>query len=84
MYYVYLLRSIRYRKIYIGIINDVFARLEQHNRGETKATYYFRPWKCIYYEAYSCLRDAQLREHRLKYYGKALGQLKRRLVNSLL
>ncbi len=83
MYYVYLLQSVKYRKIYIGLTDDVPTRLLEHNRGETKSTRYYRPWKCVYYEAYSSLRDARLRELRLKYYGKALGQLKRRLANSL-
>ena len=83
MYYVYLLRSIKYRKIYIGITDDVPTRLQEHNRGESQWTSYFRPWKLIYYEAYSDPRDAQIRERRLKYHGKALGQLKRRLTHCL-
>ncbi len=83
MHNIYLLRSVQFKKIYIRLTDDVPTRLLQHNRGETISTRRFRLWKCVYYEVYISLRDAQIRERRLKYYGKALGQLKRRLVNSL-
>lgn len=84
MYYVYLLQSVKYRKIYIGFTEvGIKRRLCQHNAGYTTSTKYFRPWQRIYFEAYCNKRDAQIREYRLKYHGKALGQLKRRLANSL-
>ena len=63
-------------EIYIGYSNNLKRRFVEHNRGG-------RVWELMYYEAYKARKDAMLREKRLKYYGKALGQLKRRLLHSL-
>ena len=41
------------------------------------------PWELIYCEVYKSYEDAKERENRLKYYGRALAQLKRRIKRSL-
>jgi len=76
MYYVYILRGKGGCKIYIGFTNDIERRVKEHNT-ESKE------WELVYYEAYRSKDDALLREKRLKYYGRALGQLKRRIKKSL-
>ena len=78
MHYVYILRNQDDSSIYIGFTNDLKRRIREHNSKNTTV------WELVYYEAYKAKEDALLREKRLKYYGKALGQLKRRIENSLL
>ncbi len=83
MHYVYVLKSIKWpNKLYIGFTKDIDKRITQHNNGETAYTKQFRPWKIIYYEAYSDKRDAEKRENQLKKHAKAWGQLKRRITYS--
>ncbi len=38
MWYVYILRSARDKKLYIGTTDDISRRLSQHNSGEIDAT----------------------------------------------
>ena len=83
MYYVYILKSIKFRRLYIGYTNDLRKRFKEHNDGKTKSTKPYLPWKIIYYEAYEFKADAINREKQLKYYGKAYSGLKRRLQKSL-
>lgn len=82
--YVYIIKSIKTKDIYIGRTINWKKRIIQHNKDESYSTKGKGPWKMIYYEAYNSKEDAKLREKRLKYYGRALAQLKRRLQNSLL
>jgi putative endonuclease len=78
MHYVYILRNQNDSSIYIGFTDDLRRRIKEHNSKDNGV------WGLVYYEAYKAKKDALLREKRLKYYGKALGQLKRRIENSLL
>jgi predicted GIY-YIG superfamily endonuclease len=54
MKYVYLIQSISYpTQRYIGITNDLKARLQSHNDGQSPHTSKFKPWKLITYIAFS-------------------------------
>ncbi len=66
MYYVYLLESKIDKSWYIGYSKNLKERLASHNRGDNKATKNKRPWKIIYYEAYTNRVDAKGREKFLK------------------
>ena len=66
MYYVYILRSIRTGKIYIGYSIDLKVRLSSHNSGKNKATRPFKPYELIFYEAFLNRVDAKNREKYLK------------------
>jgi predicted GIY-YIG superfamily endonuclease len=56
MYFVYFLRSrIRPSKTYVGMNENVSARLAVHNAGGCSSTQRFRPWEVI---AYLAVRDA--------------------------
>lgn len=81
MHYVYVLRN-EHGALYYGMTNDLRRRLQQHNASQSLATRGHQ-WRLVYYEAYADLRDARNRELRLKNYGQALAQLKRRLQFSL-
>ena len=64
--YVYLLRSLKTSKFYIGWAVDVQRRLYQHNQGKTLSTKAYCPWKLIGYESYSNKEDVKQREKILK------------------
>lgn len=83
MWYVYIIKSLKHRRIYIGLTNDLINRLKMHNDGKVLSTKFYLPWKLIYYEAYLIKDDAVKRERALKLHAKALGQLKKRIQASL-
>ncbi len=83
MFYLYILKSSKDKKIYIGFADDLKKRLIKHQQGKVKSTKYRLPLELIYYEAYKSNEDARNREKQLKYFGKAYNQLKRRLIYSL-
>lgn len=84
MFYVYILKSKKDNKLYIGWTKDLKRRVGEHNNGEVFSTKSRRPFELKYYEAFSKESDAKEREFSLKKDGKALAQLKRRITNSLL
>jgi len=83
MYHVYLLRSNKDSSFYIGYTNDIQRRFQEHNNGLVRYTRSRKPWRLIYYETFDSLEDARLRENSLKRFGRAFGQLKRRIKSSL-
>jgi putative endonuclease len=84
VHYVYIIQSVKTEEIYIGRTDKLKNRVNQHNANKNKSTKGKGPWRLIYTEMYRSKEDAMTRENRLKYYGKALGQLKRRITKSLL
>lgn len=83
MYYAYILQSEVTKKLYLGYTNDLRARVQEHDRGQSTATKLYAPWKLIYYEAYRSKRDAITREKQLKRYKQGYSRLKERIKNSL-
>ena len=51
-YYVYVLKSQKDDKLYIGKTKNLKERLRQHCKGQVRATKGRRPVKLVYYEAY--------------------------------
>jgi len=84
MYVVYIIQSQQTKEIYIGYTNNFKKRLFEHNSNKSFSTKNKGPWRLVYCEVYRDQTDAKQREHRLKYYGRALAQLKRRIAKSLL
>ena len=66
MYYVYVLRSLKDRKLYVGYSGNLKQRIEEHNKGGVDITRYRRPFILIYYEAYVHQQDATTREKYFK------------------
>ena len=66
MFYIYVIKSLKDEKIYVGHTNDLRERIEQHNKGEVKSTHSRKPFKLVYYEASNILEDAIKREKSLK------------------
>ncbi|MBU1015322.1 GIY-YIG nuclease family protein [Patescibacteria group bacterium] len=83
MFYVYILKSKRDHKLYVGSTNDLRRRFAEHNKGQVRSTKSRAPFELRYYEAYFSEEDARHREHSLKKDGNALAQLKRRIAKSI-
>src|SRR5436190_154410 len=67
MFWVYVLYSEKFNKIYIGFTSDLESRLKSHNELATKGwTIKFRPWKVVFTEQYNDKRQAMIREKQLK------------------
>jgi len=69
--FVYVLRSLKDGKRYIGLSENVDERREQHNRGQVDSTKGRRPFKFMYKEELNSLADARKRE---KYFKSAAGR----------
>lgn len=83
MYALYILKSLKDQNLYIGSTNNLKRRILEHNSGKVFSTKYRRPFKLVYCELYKSESDARKREHNLKLNGRALGQLKRRIADSI-
>ena len=83
MFYVYVLHSRKDNGFYIGYSADLRKRIAEHRDGISFATAYRRPWKLIYYEAYTEAADALGREKYLKS-GAGRRLLKQQLRNYLI
>ena len=83
MFYVYVLKSLKDNKLYIGYTNDLKRRFKEHNDGENVSTKSRRPFVLIYYEAYLSQKDAREREKKLKHFQNSYKFLKDRIKHSL-
>ncbi len=83
MHYVYVLKSQKTKKLYIGYTADLKRRFSEHNSGSEFATKHGLPWTLIYYEAFLAKTDAEKREKQIKSFKSAYGFLKKRLISSL-
>ena len=83
MFYLYIIQSISKDILYVGSTNDLRRRVKEHNSGCSSFTKKHLPWKLVYYEAYCSEKDARIREQKLKYHGKGLAEVKKRIQYSL-
>ena len=65
-WFVYVLRSIKLERNYVGFSRNVAKRLRQHNSGKTKSTKPFLPWKILFFEEFASKEEALKREKFLK------------------
>ncbi len=79
MHYLYILKSKKDGKLYIGETSDLRRRLVEHNSGKSEATKSRIPFDLIYYEAYENSLLAKQRECKLKNFGQSYYQLKKRI-----
>ena len=83
MRYVYILRSKKDKKFYVGYTSDLKVRIRAHKNGSVNSTKNRLPIELIYYEACVSQKDATHREKYLKTtWGKRY--IKNRLKNYLL
>jgi putative endonuclease len=64
--YVYILESLDSLHFYVGITDDLRARLAKHNAGEVLHTSKFGPWRLKTYVAFSNAKQAVAFERYLK------------------
>jgi putative endonuclease len=62
MYFVYILRSEKNNRHYIGCTSNLLRRLAEHNNEKIKSTKGFIPWIIIYTEEYKTKSEAFRRE----------------------
>ena len=70
-YYVYVLRTLKDAKFYIGYTTDLRKRLEEHQEGLVTSTKPRAPFELIFFEAYRNKYDAVRRE---KYFKTSKGK----------
>jgi putative endonuclease len=61
-YLVYVLRSAKTGRRYVGSCQELTLRLRQHNAGESKSTKHGIPWRLIHWELFSTRSEAMRRE----------------------
>jgi putative endonuclease len=66
MKYVYILETLDFLHFYVGITDDLRARLTKHNAGEVPHTSKFGPWRAKTYVAFSNEKQAIAFERYLK------------------
>ena len=67
MNYVYVLTNSTNKVMYIGVTNNLRRRMYEHKNGVVEGfTKKYRVNKLVYYEEYADIKDAILREKRLK------------------
>jgi putative endonuclease len=67
MFFVYVLYSKNFDKIYIGYTSNIEGRMLSHNQLATKGfTIKYRPWTLIFYETFTTKTEAMKREKALK------------------
>ncbi|MBP9827686.1 GIY-YIG nuclease family protein [Patescibacteria group bacterium] len=83
-WFFYVLQSMKEGNyFYKGSTNDLERRLHQHNTGEVDSTRPYRPFRLVYYEAYTNELTARLRESSVKKSGSISVPLLRRIKESL-
>ena len=65
-YYVYVLVSLKDKKFYVGLTENIKIRFNNHVVGKVRSTKNRRPLKLIGYEVYIMKKDAGRREKYLK------------------
>ena len=78
MFYIYILKSSKNNKYYVGCTNNVLRRVKEHNQGLSKYTKIGKPWESMYVEEYQFLSKARIREKQIK------GWKKRSAIEKLL
>lgn len=66
MYYVYILKSLKNNRYYIGQTENLEKRIGEHNKGLSKSTKSGRPWKVVYVKEFSTRKESYRVERKLK------------------
>jgi len=68
MFYVYILKSLKDGRHYIGYTENLQKRLEEHNRGKSPSVKSRPPFVLVYQEAQPSRLQAMQRERQIKAY----------------
>jgi len=77
MFIVYILKSLKNGRFYVGQTQDINDRIKRHNSGNVKSTKYYIPWEIVYLENLQTRSEACKREKQIKIYkgGEAFKKL---------
>lgn len=84
MYYVYILKTSKNGQLYIGYTADLRRRMSEHANGQSTYTSIQEMIELVYYEAYRSKKDARHREQVLKEFKGSYGNLKKRIIDSIM
>ena len=62
MFYIYVLKSNRDNRTYVGYTNNLQERLSKHNSGQVKSTQFRRPLELLFSEEFDTSVEARKRE----------------------
>ena len=68
IFYVYILKSSKDGRHYIGYTNDLERRINDHNRGKSRSVKKRGPFEVIYKETFNSKAEAVARERQIKNY----------------
>jgi putative endonuclease len=66
MYFLYILKSEKLEKYYVGISQNPELRLQYHNTIEKGFTSRYRPWKLVFKQEFESRNVAQQKENMIK------------------
>ena len=69
LFYVYIIRSQRLQRYYVGSTEVVEKRLQEHNTGKSASTRAGTPWELIYTECFTTRSEAIYQEQKIKVRG---------------
>ena len=61
-YYVYILKSLKDNRTYVGYTSNLESRFKKHNNGQVKSTKHRRPLIIIYSEKFKTMKEAKTKE----------------------
>ena len=62
MYFIYVLKSLKDNRTYVGYTNNVEERLKKHNSGQVKSTKYRQPLELLFSEEFKTSQEARKKE----------------------
>ncbi len=65
-YCVYILKSLRFERYYIGHTANISKRLYEHNMGKVRSTKAYKPWSVVYIDKLPNKKEAYAREMQIK------------------
>ncbi len=65
-FFVYIIRSVSYGKLYIGQTQDLEKRISDHNKGRSNYTKTYKPWYILAYKTFDTRSEAMAAERNLK------------------
>jgi putative endonuclease len=81
MFFVYLLKSLKDGKYYIGQTENLKKRLKEHNSGKNKSTKSRVPFVLLGFEEYNKREESRFREYQLKKYPRKKKEFIDKLIN---
>jgi len=64
--FVYILKSLKNKRFYIGSTIDIQRRLIEHNSGKSKYTSFTRPFELVFSQKFDSITTAKKIEYKIK------------------